>query len=203
MSKKLKKTTFSIISNHLNNHICIFWQNGIFGPATCVGPNGTFNDLCHFQYVYIKRFTFPGSSLLLATFMKHLFRDKLCRIEFCKKEDNIILLQQNNMQTTQKICGVDLTFIHKIKTKLHGTCNSTSSKHILATFNSKSHTLPSKHCFDLYIDNIGGSLSPLHFSQRSTLYMYMQEIWQFSSKDAFHYQFCMWLSMMPYTCLLV
>ncbi len=45
------------------------------------------NSSCAFQshYTVQKILTFPGSSLERGTLRKHLFKDRLCRIEFCRE----------------------------------------------------------------------------------------------------------------------
>ena len=43
-------------------------------------------DSCKYCGSNIQKPPFPGSSLVLLIFLKHLFKDKLWRIEFCKND---------------------------------------------------------------------------------------------------------------------
>lgn len=45
--------------------------------------NGAFQS----HYIVQEILTFPGSSLERGTLRKHLFKDRLCRIEFCRERD--------------------------------------------------------------------------------------------------------------------
>ena len=90
------------------------------GDGSDVAPSGDCGRLvgvsvCWYWGSRVQNPPFPGSSLDLATLMKHLLRDKLWRMEFCKKWVNVWLFSRSEMEwlkgfilpknLVRKVCG--------------------------------------------------------------------------------------------------